>query len=551
MILLQAGEGGNTDDGKVFALRPPSLVWYLEVVQMGELVDTLGNKSPGQLIKSEDWNALVAAVEGVETRLQQNIDNLSSSVDQRFQTVNTTLGNLETRLSTLEEELTSLRAVVTPLLAEYYRVTMETSRVSFAIGELAEITARVTDLQGNPLELSSPADRPWVDFVANWGQLRPVLGFESRGGVGDRTISVQTNAEGIARVRLRAEHVEGLATEVEDEMSAALTTHMAANGPTVAMSMLQSATPMEARQSGAFDIITAEYDRSDAANVRSYVDSYYIKNSALVAGKLLPTFTHRWRDYRSTVLAFAKRDSDPRTPDHSRGISSIQMTFRDWIGPWIVLDYLDVNVAVVDSVKDRIRPKVTKDYAASINLLKEEVQDFLRGKGAIGKQRDYLILEQAFETLDVTDPPEFFNDLSASFQNAIKFQQTAQITEFMSFGVTDENIGFQAFTDAAARNEGAVAGFRDQVAQVAQGVEEAQTQVSNVQKDVGSLDGRLSAAIEEGGTLSNINARVDDLDTKVRNFEALNVADVKNQLDLLSGMRTRLESVESVVIGSR
>ena len=33
--------------------------------EMGELVDSLGNKAAGQLIKSEDWNALVAAVESL------------------------------------------------------------------------------------------------------------------------------------------------------------------------------------------------------------------------------------------------------------------------------------------------------------------------------------------------------------------------------------------------------------------------------------------------------------------------------------------------------
>ena len=83
-----------------------------------------------------------------------------------------------------------------------------------AIGELCELTAKVTDLRGNPLS----APYPWVDFVAAWGRLRSKGGFVTRPGAGDNSLSVQVNAQGIAQVLLRAEHSEGFA-EAEEEQT--------------------------------------------------------------------------------------------------------------------------------------------------------------------------------------------------------------------------------------------------------------------------------------------------------------------------------------------
>ena len=108
---------------------------------MGELVDRLGNKSAGQLIKSEHWNELVAAVEN----LSETVDERFAEVDARFQefsaTVEERFQELGARVDALAGDFGAFRDTVQPLLGEYYRLTMETTRTGFAIGELAQITA--------------------------------------------------------------------------------------------------------------------------------------------------------------------------------------------------------------------------------------------------------------------------------------------------------------------------------------------------------------------------------------------------------------------------
>ena len=54
---------------------------------MGDLVDRLGNKSAGQLIKSEDWNELVATLEN----LSATVDEGFAAVNARFQEFSTTV----------------------------------------------------------------------------------------------------------------------------------------------------------------------------------------------------------------------------------------------------------------------------------------------------------------------------------------------------------------------------------------------------------------------------------------------------------------------------
>ena len=48
---------------------------------MGLLADQLGNKMAGELIRSEDWNALVAAVESIEAALNAKIDAVEAEVE--------------------------------------------------------------------------------------------------------------------------------------------------------------------------------------------------------------------------------------------------------------------------------------------------------------------------------------------------------------------------------------------------------------------------------------------------------------------------------------
>ncbi|MBV9773316.1 MAG: hypothetical protein JO040_05170, partial [Gemmatimonadetes bacterium] len=189
------------------------------------LPNDLGNKAPGQLIRSQDWNALVTGVDLVEATLNHRVDQVEESVAARFKEMEEAVAArfeaVGTRLSAVEdgvarvdqrltEEVEGLRAAirqtadilgeridgvetglrelydrVEPLLRNY-RVTLQTERLDYALGELVELTAHVDRLDGGlagprvdggqvvATDAPRPArgERPWVDFVSTWGQFR-------------------------------------------------------------------------------------------------------------------------------------------------------------------------------------------------------------------------------------------------------------------------------------------------------------------------------------------------------------------------------------------
>ena len=481
---------------------------------MDELVNRLGNKTAGQLIKSEDWNGLVAAIE-----------NLSATVDARFTTVESRLQELDTKVDALTEDFGAFRASVEPLLGEYYRLTMETTRTHYAIGELAEITARVTDLRGGTLDLADEADRPWIDFVVgSWGQLKPVAGFESLGGAGDRTISVRTNAQGIARVHLRSDHAEGFTDEDEAEVALSLETKLPTIDRTIAQTILSAATPMEAKNMGAFQTLTAEYDRTDAPRVRNYADAYFSKNAPLIVGNTPPIFTppiftHGWRDYRSTVMAFARRDSDPVTPDQSRGVSSIQVTFRDWIGPWISIDYFVETASLVENFRDRLTPKITDDLGESVLNVKAEVNELVFDKGLIGRQRNYRVIQEALDEVTVTQSLDFpLNKLTKPMQDAIGVQQALESAQGAAVGSAGQEVAFGAFADAAVRADTQAAEVGSKLTSyVDEQLGEAQNQlVFQVQQQQANLKNELLA---EDGLIQTVHKDLQTVSGRVQGFQ--------------------------------
>ncbi len=380
---------------------------------MGELQDAIGNKAAGQLIRSEDWNRLVIAVD----TLQSTVERLSTSVEQR-------LGDLTTRLDATDGRLDAIAGTVQALADRLFRVTLRTERTSYALGEIAEITAQLTDLEGNPLALPDPASRPWIDFLTVWGHFKPVGGFQSRGGAEDRTLSVQVDQDGVARVRLRADHAEAFDDDEDDEIVAALGTIVAQSANrTVAQAILAAETPLQARTNGAFSLLSTEYDRADAQSLRRFTDIYYANNPLLVAGTFTSRFRHRWRDYRTSVIAVAKSDADPTTADPSLGSCSIQLTFRDWISPWIHLDYLPGNVQLIPEYRDRLGAGLGADYRIAFDRWSGEIDEILGGKGLIAQQRDFEAISQAARQLQVADPPEYLPNLVQSVQGGLQLQR--------------------------------------------------------------------------------------------------------------------------------
>lgn len=493
---------------------------------MGQLADTYGHKAPGNLIKPQDWNGLIDGIEKNDADLDQRVKALT-------ETTTTQLNQMAQQIAQLEAQLTQLSAAVAPLLKQY-RVTLQTSKAGFAIGELAELVAHVTDVQGN--QLPAPV---WVDFVATWGQFKPVSGFNSLGGVGDRTISVQTDAQGVARVQIQSEHVEAFDNGIEEEVAASLKTNLPTVNKSIADIILQAETPMEAKTAGAFKTMSSEYDRADAASVRNYVDAYYVKYARTITDKrVLPIHRVRWRDYRSTVMVVAKNDSDPSTPDPNSGVSSIQITFRDWIGPWLVLEYanLEDKANLVQVAGARIAPKVTANYLESLGLVKDEIKSMVRSEGVVGKLRDYQVINTALDQVNVAQPPPFLNTLTKSVQDAISIQQTLETTQTTAIGSNGSAVAFEVFTQAATRADTNVAGLKSDLNTfVQQQMTQAQQTLQNqVQQQQQTFRDQLLA--DGGPVKSLIESQVRPVRQQVEGFQKLDpnvVADKINRIGLI------------------
>jgi hypothetical protein len=469
---------------------------------MAELATKFGGKSPGELIRTEDWNGLIDGIEALTAGLAQGLSALGESVDRR-------LAALERRADRAEAGIGEVRETVDFLLRGMRRVTLRTGRVNHAIGELAEIRAQVTDARGNRIVFAEGEPLPSIDFVTSWGQLRPAPAFQGQtvAGTGDRTLSVRVNANGEAVVLLRAEHAEGFTVEAEQEVETSLTTILPAANLSIRDTILTAATPMEASLRGAFQVLSREYERTDVENVRRYVDTYFVRNPGRVVGPLPQILHETWRDYRATVLAFVKDDSDPTTAEPGQGVCSLQVTFRDWIGPWLNLDYLtEGRRGLADDFRERFGRRVGSTYAETVAGFRQEAELSIAGKGVIGRHRDYLAMGDAFGTL-TAGGQRFVADAAASAQSAIGVQQTLEVSGAL-FAASSAPVALQAFAQvalnadsgAAATQAETVRGLQEQIS----GLEE------RVRKDVGIEQQTLrDELLREDGPIFSVRKEVE------------------------------------------
>ena len=496
---------------------------------MGELVDAIGNKAEGQLIRSEDWNRLVTEVENVRSELTAALESVRTDLDA-----------LAGRVDRIE-----------PVASEFLRVTMQSTRLRYAIGEEAVVTARVTDIGGAEIDFSDPDSRPWVDFVTVWGNFRPVRGFESRGGAGDRTLSVRVNAEGIAQIRVRPDHVEGLTEESESQVALTLEARPDAGQLSIARVLLDAPTPSDAPVKTAFRALTAEYDRPDSVSLRHFTDAYYVHNASLVTGAITPTFVerwrHGWRDYRATILAFVKADADPQTPDHTLGSSSIQLTFRDWIAPWIITDYLpDFNVEVVP-LRDKFRPRITNDLGESVGGVRDEIAGFLADKGIVGRLRGFNVVREAVSGLSSETHAAVLGEVSEAVTHAMGLQQSVLSAHVATVGAAPVTNAIDVVL-GTTRREG------QKSTTVNAAIDSIKASVDSVKEDMRSEVARsVSTKVKEldqpGGRLDTIRSEVSAVDERVRTLGDL--GDVQRQLQKVDLVTTRLDNLDRTLIEIR
>ncbi|MFN0114430.1 MAG: hypothetical protein ACKVPY_07125 [Paracoccaceae bacterium] len=414
---------------------------------MGDLADNFGGKVTGELIRASDWNGLIDGIEaqlaGLESRLGDRIDAIAPRLD-----------TVETRLGAVETAIAPLTALATALLARQRRLDLSSTRTAFAVGERAEIVARVTDLLGQPLDLAVAANRPWIDFVTVWGTLKAAPGFQSVAGTGGRTVTVQVNNQGEARVLLRAEAAETLAEEQELEVSAVLGTTIGA--ATIASAFLTATTPGASDLVPAFAAVSAAYDSADTPVMRNYLDSVYLSQPARSFTRIAPSFVLNWHDEYATVLAFVKPDDSPGTADGAMAAGSVRVTFRDWVQPWLTGHYLPLDLLVVDGYRGRFAAlQVNKEFEPAVSDIFDHVERRTRFRGLLGTQRELAAAQAAIASLPTANAPAFQSSVVNAVFGGLTVQQGLLYSQAVAPLIEESTAPARAIGMGAARGEAA------------------------------------------------------------------------------------------------
>jgi hypothetical protein len=506
---------------------------------MGEINDRLGGRTPGELVRSADWNALVAEV-----------DRIDALVSESFSTLGARIGEVEDQLAAVREDHIVMQAAVNGLAARHLDLRLATARATYAIGERAEVTAQVATLGGAPV----PDPRPFVDFVTVWGRLQPAAGSAGVVGADGRSLSVQVDASGVARAQLVADATEDLPLDIQIGFEAAIQTQVATSQRTFAQTVLNASTPAEAVDLGAFALMTNAYERASEPHVRSYLDAYHVRTPVRTTVTTLPVITTQWRDYRATVLAVVKPDTNPTTPDAALGTASLQVTFRDWLGPWIVLDYLDVFqspdiVVIRDDLFDSLATTLPDSLAAVTDKIATLVED----RGALGRARTLQLVDLALGDLDAAGvTPAFADVLANTVQQAVRVQQTLEPAQAAIATQVGRQPGVEAFAQAAAASTAGLGTLTTSVDTVQRELDrldladkQASEELEQIQRTVSNLDGKVTVAVDRD--FNRLDNKVADLASQVDEVERLYPEPVKETLIEFHSKLLKVDQLERAV----
>jgi hypothetical protein len=331
----------------------------------------------------------------------------------------------------------------------------------------------------------------------------------------------------------------------------------------VAQMIVEADTPMEVKNNGAFKVFTQEYERADTNVMRSYTDAYYVKFAPQISGKVTP-LRPTWRNYQATVLAFAKSDNDPTNPDIRRGSDSILVTFRDWITPWINLEYLDdaeLSPLILDT-RNKFASKVTTNYQDTSRFMKSEVGRMVTNDGLIGKMRSYRVIDQALDGLTVANPPEFLPGLTQAVQQGVQVQHTLENAQATALGTSGGAVAFDAITESITRADVDVSGVNNQISTLQSQVTQVKAQfdtvngtVASMQTSLGTLSGKVDSTLAESGLLGSLRADVNTVKGQLATFQLLNPTDVTTNIgqvkNLMSSVDSLTKRVDAIQIGNR
>lgn len=469
--------------------------------QARDLAASLAPKAPGHLITSTDWNALVSvlveygdALIGLPTRMdaaEAAIADLATRVDA--------LELLPARVQTLEDETAPLR--------ENYRLSARTTAENFLVGQVAEVVFKATALDGSALA----APMPWLDVFTTWGRLRAAPGFAVRDNAEENALSVQFNAAGEVRLQLRSQFTKGFTATTEATFANALKAQAGSTGKTVLQAIQGAASPQDAEVKVAFKALHAAYDATP--NVRSYADRYVAQagGGRIVGSKVVgPIVAGEWEEYRATVMAFAKPDASPTTPDPTRGVATVQVTFREWIPHWSD-DYIHELEPVLPKWSALLAQSLLR--ADLLPFTVSELDKRVQVDGALGHVRNLFAVDKAAAVINPGNDAQLSQG-KALLQGAMLLQ--------IATGTPD--------TQAAA-SYAQQAQVSQQTGQTARAAHATAQDAASAKQAVQVLEGRMKAAEQTG---KEISAGLRNIGDGVNKINVAEVADLGGRLNKIN-----------------
>jgi hypothetical protein len=298
---------------------------------------------------------------------------------------------------------------------------------------------------------------------------------------------------------------------------------------------MEAATPVEALQSQAFSILRAEYDREAETSVRRYIDTAYLKYSPQINRRIKIRPTQNWKDYRTNVLAFVKSDNDPTTADHCMGGSSIDIRFRDWVGPFVELDYLPATADQVAPIRERLRAGVDPSLPITLARFKGHIKTFSRGKGWLGRLRNLRAVHTALEELQVENPPEHLAVVTQSLRDAVQMQQTLDSIQ-LTTDEADREVALDAFTNSQVRADQDTAAIRGEMVGVRQQMEGVNEEFAGIRK--------LQLEVREFDVRPQLAQIRKDLDVAENEIKGLSSSVVKLETTDVRGLKDRVATLD-------
>lgn len=473
----------------------------------------LNNKEPGHLIRHDDWNTLVNAVIDnlTATKAIQDLD-LPKQINDLSINLTKAIGDLRTEL---KSDLDKLKLQVAPLLANY-AVTMQASKDRYAEGEIATITMKVTALDGT---LVSP--RPWVDFVCTWGTLNPAAGFASSNkGESGNSLSVQVNDRGVAQVLLSAPTGSAISVSDLGAVASMMTMKVGASQQTVAEAILGAATPQDTSAVQAFEILNLEYDKPGNSPWTTYVNAVQMSPSA--AGVAHWGSSSTFKDRFTTVMAFARPDSQATSPDGARGAASIQLTFREVVST-------STSGYVVPGKDDRFKKDIHDIFELAVenplDKLDDRVNVDLKGRGT------------RYRVKYLNTVREVLHELASTTTKADVAKVVKQAEAGVSMQLASESGGWTGVAQSAEQGTALMRGayaqstetkaVGQQVAQVATTAQAAK----GLAEAVSLMEGRIQNTESLG---RNIQSSLLTINESVRNLKPLDETTLQSGVNRIS-----------------